>query len=315
MSRGALAYNVSMLRYVDHVIFGVDNLDAAAGDYAEKLRFAVSPGGTHPGAGTYNRLIVLDPEYVELIARLPGATPGALNPVAPMFSRAPGPLGFALASDDVEADVAAMRGRGVPVGDPREGRLEGTHGAQRGWRVARIDEDAALGIDSWRLPFIIQHDSAGHERLRRLAAPDKLAPHPSGARTLDHVTVAVRDLDAGLRAFALGYGLEPGDAETSVDDMLGARTACLPLPQGAIVLAAPLTNGAPLARSLQAHGEGLFSVAIAVDDLQQTVDTLRGLGIGVRVEEPDGVLVAARPAMASAHGARLEFVQRHAAGR
>jgi hypothetical protein len=91
--------------------------------------------------------------------------------------------------------------------------------------------------------------------------------------------------------------------------MLRARTVRLPLPQGAIVLAAPLEGDGPLARGLAAQGEGLFSIAIAVDDLQRAVADLRGRGVGVRVEEPDGVLVAARPDPASAHGARLELVR------
>lgn len=90
--------------------------------------------------------------------------------------------------------------------------------------------------------------------------------------------------------------------------MLRARTARLPLPQGAIVLAAPLEGDGPLARGLAAQGAGLFSIAIAVDDLQGAVNDLRGRGVGVRVEEPDGLLVAARPDATSAHGARLELV-------
>jgi hypothetical protein len=36
---------------------------------------------------------------------------------------------------------------------------------------------------------------------------------------------------------------------------------------------------------------------------------LRGRGVGVRVEEPEGVLIAAYPDRQSAHGARLELVQ------
>ena len=80
-----------VLRYVDHAIIAVADLDAAARDYEQLLGFAVSAGGAHPGAGTQNRLIVLDPAYIELIARLPGASLGEPSPVTPMFARAPGP--------------------------------------------------------------------------------------------------------------------------------------------------------------------------------------------------------------------------------
>src|SRR5436305_2059860 len=296
-----------MLRYVDHAIIAVADLDGAARDYEQLLGLTVSAGGSHPGAGTQNRVIVLDPAYIELIARLPGASLTEQSPVTPMFARAPGPIGFALASDDIDADLAAMRARGVPVSGPHVGRLEGPRGTGRGWRTARPGEDARLGGAPWRLPFLIQHHSTGQERLRRLTAPDGPRPHPLGARRLDHVTVAVHDLAAGLRAYTLVYGLEPDDE--AEDPMLRARTTRLPLPQGAIVLAAPLEGDGPLARGLAAQGEGLFSIAIAVDDLPGAVHDLRGRGVGVRVEEPDGVLVAARPAPAPAPGASLELVR------
>src|SRR5919198_4820713 len=104
-----------MLRYVDHAIIAVANLDAAARDYEQLLGFTVSAGGSHPGAGTQNRLIVLDPTYIELIARVPGASLAEQSPVTPMFARAPGPIGFALASDDIAADIAAMCVCGVPA--------------------------------------------------------------------------------------------------------------------------------------------------------------------------------------------------------
>jgi len=299
-----------VLRHIDHVILGVADLTRAARDYAEGLGFAVSAGGAHPGLGTQNRLIVLDPEYVELITRLPGHTPGttASSPITAMFARASGAIGFALASDDIEADVAAMRARGVPASGPVAGRLEGPHGTARGWRMAHVDDDAGLGADPWRLPFVIQHDSAGQERLSHIAQPDGLRPHPIGATHLAEVTVAVRDLSAGLRSYALAFGLEPDDEEGE-DATLGARTIRLPLERGAIVLAAPLDGDGPLARGLAAHGEGLYSVAVAVADLQGAVDCIRGRGIGVRVEEPEGVLAAARPDTRSTHGARLALVQ------
>jgi len=224
-----------------------------------------------------------------------------------MFARAPGSIGFALTSDDIEADVAAMRARGVPVSGPVEGRLEDPHGTGRGWRMAYVDDDAGLGLDSWRLPFVIQHDSAGAERLARIAQPDGPRPHANGAARLDHVTVAVRDLAVGLRAYALAFGLEPTDE--GEDTMLGARTTLLPLARGAIVLAAPLADDGPLARGLAAHGEGLFAVTVVVADLQGAVDQLRGQGVGVRVDERESVLLAAYPDMTSTHGARLELAQ------
>ena len=296
-----------MLRYVDHAIIGVADLDAAAHDYTDRLGFAVCAGGVHPGMGTQNRLIVLDPEYIELLARVPGAEVSPLSPVGAMLRRAPGCVGFALGSDDIEADIAAMRERGLAVDGPIEGRLETAPGVARGWRTARPRDDARLGTEAWRLPFLIEHDSAGRERLERIARPDGLRPHAVGARSLSHLIIAVRDLAASLRAYKLAFGLEPDDE--GEDPMLRARTARLPLPRGALILAAPLPGDGPLARGLRTRGEGLYSIGIAVDNLQGSIDAMRGQGIGVRVEEPEGIPIVARPDPAGTHGARLEFVQ------
>ncbi len=297
-----------MLRYVDHAIVGVTDLDAAAHDYVGRLGFAVGAGGVHPGMGTRNRLIVLDPEYIELLARVPGAEVSPLSPVGAMLRRAPGCVGFALGSDDIEADIAAMRERGLAVDGPIEGRLETAPGVvARGWRTARPCDDARLGMEAWRLPFLIEHDSAGRERLERIARPGGLHAHAVGARSLSHLTIAVRNLAAGLRAYRLAFGLEPDDE--GEDPMLRARTARLPLPRGALVLAAPLPGDGPLARGLRAQGEGLYSIGVAVDNLQDSIDIMRGQGISVRVEEPEGILLSARPDPAGAHGAQLEFVQ------
>jgi catechol 2,3-dioxygenase-like lactoylglutathione lyase family enzyme len=297
-----------MLRYVDHVIFAVDDLEGAARDYDQKLGFAVSAGGVHPGAGTHNRLIVLDPAYVELIARLPETTLRPGFPISYMFARAPGPLGYVLNSDDLDADVSAIRARGLTVEGPHIGRLEGPDGSARGWRVAWVGADERLGAEHWRLPFIIQHDSDGAERLRRIAAPGDPLPHPVGARRLSHVTLAVHDLEAGMRCYERAFGLRAD--VTGIDAALQARTARIPLPQnGAIVLATPLQGDGPIARALQAGGEGLFSATIVVDYLQDAVTRLREQGVGVQVDEPEGVLVAGRIDMASAHGGRLELVR------
>jgi len=175
-----------MLRYIDHVIIGVADLNGAARDYADTLGFAVSAGGVHPNLGTQNRLIVLDPEYVELIARLPGhasgATPAVESPITAMFVRAPGTIGYALASDDIDADVAAMRARGVPVGEPVAGRLEGPRGSARGWRMAYVDDDAASSHGACPLSsstIVLAWSGSRASRGLMECAPSLMAPRVS----------------------------------------------------------------------------------------------------------------------------------------
>jgi hypothetical protein len=121
--------------------------------------------------------------------------------------------------------------------------------------------------------------------------------------------MVVADLEAAAHAYLQCYDLAP-DGEPIEDAMLKARTLPLRLPSGAIViLAAPMrADAGPIAMALQERGEGLFAVTLAVDDLQGAVRALRGRGIGVRVDEPEGVLVAAQLNHRQLHGARLGLV-------
>ena len=288
---------------IDHAILAVDDLDAAARFYDTILGLHVSGGGVHPQFGTANRIVVLGDEYIELIAAAPDAQPrgfiGAL-----LASGARGCAGFALATGDPDRAAATMRERGFAADGPAPGRLEAGEGFSRGWQTVRLGGAQAAG-----LPFLIRHEHAGEERRRLLAGPAGLAPHPLGAVHLATLVVAVRDLDAGIAIYDRAFELRP--AAHAADPMLAAETATLPLPAGAaIVLAAPQQpDRGPIALSLRDRGPGLFALSIAVRDLAGAVRTLRGRGLGVRVDEPDGVLVAAQLNHQQTFGARLGLVQ------
>jgi catechol 2,3-dioxygenase-like lactoylglutathione lyase family enzyme len=288
---------------IDHVILAVHDLAAAAHTFAATLGLHVSGGGVHPRFGTANRIIVLEDDYIELLAAQPGEE--ARGWIAAYLATGhEGCAGLALATADPEGAAATLRARGVAVDGPAPGRLEAESGFSRGWRSVRI-----VGHDASALPFLIRHESTGEERRRRLAGPVGLAPHPLGIRHVASVTIAVEDLEASITRYGVCFDLEP---EARGDDpMLSAHTASLRLPSGALILlAAPLepTHG-PLARALTSHGEGPFAVNLAVDNLAEAVRELRGRGLGVRVDEPDGVLVAAQINHRQLHGARLGLVQ------
>jgi hypothetical protein len=55
---------------IDHLIYGVRDLDAAA-DRLGALGLTSYFGGTHPGLGTSNRIVPLGLSYIELLAAAP----------------------------------------------------------------------------------------------------------------------------------------------------------------------------------------------------------------------------------------------------
>lgn len=95
---------------------------------------------------------------------------------------------------------------------------------------------------------------------------------------LDHVALAVRDLDAAVAAYRALLGREPnwigGDG--------GARHAWFQLPNMALDIISPSGEGAfgeTIARHLEAHGEGIWAIAFTAQDIEafQTLMSRRGL--------------------------------------
>lgn len=270
---------------IDHVI--VAGRDFAALEAAWiRLGFFVTGGGTHPHLGTRNRIVVLGEGYVELLGV---ADPERVSPALTrrLAASEAGWVGFAVQSANIEEEASAMGARGVDARGPAPGRLVAPSGMQRSWRTVMVGAD-----DLWAaaepLPFLIQHDTTGETHRRELTGESDLAPHANGARQLDRVYVAVRDLAAAGAAYARAYDIHP-DGASGRDAFLGAETLELPLAAGRerIVLAQPVGDG-PARRRLDTAGDGLCAVAVAVADRGATEALLRERGVVYAAQ--DGVV-------------------------
>src|SRR5690606_205684 len=127
---------------IDHLMICVPSLEPAVAQY-RRLGFDVRPGGTHLGQGTHNAIARNDPDYLELLAihdpaeqRSANGGAGSWGPDLPGFIAAGGGLRYIVVrSDDLAADVVAMRGRGVDVSDVVEGRRRQGESEVR-WKAA-----------------------------------------------------------------------------------------------------------------------------------------------------------------------------------
>lgn len=196
---------------IDHVITAGPSLEALE-DAFTRLGFSVVGGGTHPHLGTRNRIIILGEGYIELLAI---ADPVRVSPtLRQRVASGVAWVGYALQSDDIEAEAQAMRARGEDVRGPTAGRLVAPDGSARGWRVVTLGGDD-LWAAALPLPFLIQHDSDGERHRRELAGADPIAPHPNGARRLLGVTLRTAD-PATLRShYERAFGLTPATSPTS----------------------------------------------------------------------------------------------------
>lgn len=101
---------------------------------------------------------------------------------------------------------------------------------------------------------------------------------------LDHVAVAVEDLDVAIEAHRAQYGAEPLYRE--VVEEQGVEEAMIPLGGSFLQLIAPLEQGSPVGRFLAKRGEGLHHIAFAVADIEAALAHLRQEGAELVDPEP-----------------------------
>ena len=113
---------------------------------------------------------------------------------------------------------------------------------------------------------------------------------------IDHVAVAVHDLDAALETHRRLYGIEPVSRETVEEQ--GVDEAMLALGGSHLQLIAPLDPESPVGRFLEKRGEGLHHVAYAVADIDAALAHL----------EAEGARLVDREPRIGGGGARIAFV-------
>ena len=98
-------------------------------------------------------------------------------------------------------------------------------------------------------------------------------------RAIDHVGIAVADLDEALAFYRDTFGLTSVHEETNVEQ--GVREAMLTVGDGTtrLQLLAPLTAQSPIARFLDRSGPGIQQLAYTVDDVDAVSAELRGKGL------------------------------------
>jgi methylmalonyl-CoA/ethylmalonyl-CoA epimerase len=104
---------------------------------------------------------------------------------------------------------------------------------------------------------------------------------------VDHVGIAVADLDAAIAWYASTLGLVATHTETNEEQ--GVREAMLAAPGdagAAVQLLAPLRPDSPIGRFLDRNGPGIQQMAYRVVDIEATCAALRGQGVRLLYDEP-----------------------------
>jgi methylmalonyl-CoA/ethylmalonyl-CoA epimerase len=101
---------------------------------------------------------------------------------------------------------------------------------------------------------------------------------------IDHIGVAVEDIDAALELYRDSFGMELAHRETV--ESQGVEAVLLDVGDGHVELLAPLGPDTPVGKYLAKNGTGLHHVAYAVDDIDAALEKIADAGIQLIDSEP-----------------------------
>jgi len=246
-----------VLTRIDHAMICVPDLAKGIETYT-RLGFTVYPGGSHTGRPTHNAIAFHDEDYLEILSIRDRSAVVPDSPDAGLAAYLDEGGGFrivALQSDDLAADVAAMRARGVDVGEIRDGGRRTLEGQELRWRAAFLGPRDTLPI------FFIQHLTPLAERK---AHARRLPSHPNGVTRVERVYVAVSDVTASARTYARVLGRPVPAIHRGA--VIKADMAVFDLGPTGLTVAQPMEPG-PAAEALARRGPGPFQVLHRTRDL------------------------------------------------
>jgi methylmalonyl-CoA/ethylmalonyl-CoA epimerase len=103
---------------------------------------------------------------------------------------------------------------------------------------------------------------------------------------IDHVGLAVQDLDKAIAFYRDAFGMELVHEE--VNEEQGVREAMMAVGDSGscVQLLAPLSEDSPIGKFLARNGEGIQQMAYRVSDIEQAADELRGAGVRMLYDQP-----------------------------
>lgn len=119
---------------------------------------------------------------------------------------------------------------------------------------------------------------------------------------IDHIGVAVEDIDAALELYAETFEMTVVHRETV--ESQGVEAALLDVGDGHVELMRPLAPDTPVGKFLARKGPKLHHVAYAVDDVNSTLEKLAGAGLE---------LIDSK-ARVGIRGSRVAFIQPRSTG-
>ncbi len=252
-----------------------------------RIGFNIAPGGVHTGKGTHNAIAFNDEDYLELLSVRDRDEYLAASPdggLVEFLARGGGFRYAAVQSDDLAADVAAMRRRGVDVGGAIDGGRRTPAGQELRWKSARLGSRNPLPI------FFIEHLTPVTERRRQVP---RAGNHPNGVLRADRVYIAVADVAAAAETYSRVLGMPAPRVQRGT--VIKADMAVFDLGPTGLTVAQPAEPG-PAAEALARRGRGPFQVLYRTSSMDAAARFMADHGVppparGVRNTGEQAMLV------------------------
>jgi catechol 2,3-dioxygenase-like lactoylglutathione lyase family enzyme len=275
-----------MLTRIDHVMICVPDLQQGI-DAFTRIGFDIHPGGVHPGRGTHNAIAFNTDDYLEVMSvhdrdEYLAASPG--GGLLKFLADGGGLRYIALQSDDLAADVAAMRKRGVAVSDAIDGARRTPAGQTLRWKAAFLDASVPLPI------FFVEHVTKVEERRRQVPRAGR---HPNGVLRVDRAYIAVADVATATEIYSRVLGMNAPALQRG--NVIKADMAVFDLGPTGLTVAQPAEPG-PAAEALDRRGPGPFQVLYRTSSMDAAARWMADHGVppparGVRNTGEQAMLV------------------------
>jgi len=94
---------------------------------------------------------------------------------------------------------------------------------------------------------------------------------------IDHVAIAVNDVEESARVYQQALGVNDVEFETVESE--GVKVAIIHLENGRVELMQPTNDTSPIRKFLDKKGEGLHHMALETDNIEGEVERMEGCGI------------------------------------
>lgn len=101
---------------------------------------------------------------------------------------------------------------------------------------------------------------------------------------LDHVGIAVEDLDAAVELYSGSFGMRVAHRETV--EAFGVEAVLLDVGESHIELLRPTSEDSGVARFIAKSGPGMHHVAYGTDDIDATLEAVTAAGMQLIDQEP-----------------------------